>query len=148
MVDGSYSNALASNSNFRIAMKKTNSHGFIKNTHLDRKDTNNINEFSLKSMIDWQMTDKLDINSTLLVVDIDNGYDAFSLDNTRETLSDNPGQDRLEMLALSIETEYRANNFNLLGLISGFDSDTEYGYDEDWAFAEICIGLDLSLIHI
>ena len=142
MVDGSYSNALASNSNFRIAMKKTNSDGFIKNTHLDRKDTNNINEFSLKSMIDWQMTDKLDINSTLLVVDIDNGYDAFSLDNTRETLSDNPGQDRLEMLALSIETEYRANNFNLLGLISGFDSDTEYGYDEDWAFAEICRGLD------
>ena len=46
------------------------------------------------------------------------------------------------MLALSIETEYRATNFNLLGLISGFDSDTGYGYDEDWGFAGICGGLD------
>ena len=40
-------------------------------------------------MFDWQPTDNLTMESTLLRLDIDNGYDAFSLDNTRRTLSNN-----------------------------------------------------------
>ena len=40
-------------------------------------------------------TDIIDVGVTRL--DIDNGYDAFSLDNTRQTLSDEPGEDSLKL---------------------------------------------------
>ena len=36
-------------------------------------------------------------------MDVDNGYDAFSLDNTRHTLSDEPGKDRQDSRALRLE---------------------------------------------
>ena len=91
-------------------------------------------------MFDWQPTDNLTMESTLLRLDIDNGYDAFSLDNPRRTLSNNPGHDRLKMNGLSFKTKYSEVNYDLINIVSGYNSDSEYGYDEDWAFPDICLG--------
>ncbi len=39
-------------------------------------------------------------------VDLDNGYDAFAIDNSRTTLSDKPGQDTQLARALAVRLDY------------------------------------------
>ena len=74
-------------------------------------------------------------------MDADNGYDGFSLDNTRRTLSDNPGHDRQKSSAIAMQSHWQGNDqFDMVGLVSVADTELEYGYDEDWAFPAICMG--------
>jgi len=117
------------------------SDGYISNDFLNRDDTDNVDELSLRSIFDWQASEDLALKLTLFHVNADNGYDAFSLDNTRRTLSDTPGHDRHESTAFAVESNWRASdNIGLVGLVSFADNNLEYGYDEDWAFPEICAG--------
>jgi outer membrane receptor protein involved in Fe transport len=126
---------------YRVAVQQHNSDGYIENDFLKRDDTNNIDELSLRTILDWQASDDLDLKLTLFHVDADNGYDAFSLDNTRHTLSDLPGQDRHKATAVAVESSWQgAENFKVISLVSFADNDLEYGYDEDWAFPDICTG--------
>jgi iron complex outermembrane receptor protein len=126
---------------YRVAVQKHSSDGYIENDFLKRDDTNNIDELSLRTILDWQAGDDLNLKLTLFHVDADNGYDAFSLDNTRHTLSDTPGQDRHKATAVAVESSWQgAENFKVISLVSFADNDLEYGYDEDWAFPDICVG--------
>lgn len=126
---------------YRLAAQQHSSDGYIENDFLRRDDTNNIDELSLRTILDWQASDDLDLKLTLFHVDADNGYDAFSLDNTRHTLSDTPGHDRHKATAAAVESSWQgADNFKLISLLSFADNDLEYGYDEDWAFPDICTG--------
>jgi outer membrane receptor protein involved in Fe transport len=126
---------------YRVAVQQHNSDGYIENDFLKRDDTNNIDELSLRTILDWQASDDLDLKLTLFHVDADNGYDGFSLDNTRQTLSDTPGHDRHRATAVAVESSWQgAKNFKVISLLSFADNDLEYGYDEDWAFPDICVG--------
>ncbi|MDB4426641.1 TonB-dependent receptor [Porticoccaceae bacterium] len=126
---------------YRVAVQQHSSDGYIENDFLKRDDTNNIDELSLRTILYWQASDDLDLKLTLFHVDADNGYDGFSLDNTRHTLSDTPGHDRHKATAAAVESRWQgAENFQLVSLLSFADNDLEYGYDEDWAFPDICTG--------
>ena len=126
---------------YRVALQQHSSDGYIRNDHLQRDDTDNLDELSLRSIVDWQASEDLALKLTVFHVNADNGYDAFSLDNTRYTLSDTPGHDRHEASALALQSTWQGNeHFNLISLISYADNNLEYGYDEDWAFAAICAG--------
>ena len=130
------------NSAYRFAFQRTTSDGYISNDYLGRDDTNNIDETSFRARFDWQATDDLQLDLVLLGVDIDNGYDAFSLDNTRVTLSDQPGHDRQLTEAMALKSTLNLEHGKrLTALLSYADSDIEYGFDEDWSFPEICAGL-------
>ena len=125
----------------RVAVQQHSSDGYIRNDFLERDDTDNIDELTLRSIFNWQASDELSLNLTLFHVNADNGYDAFSLDNTRQTLSDNPGHDRQEATAFALESQWQASNSaELVTLVSFADNNLEYGYDEDWAFPDICTG--------
>ncbi|MDG1819891.1 MAG: TonB-dependent receptor [Porticoccaceae bacterium] len=125
----------------RVAVQQHSSDGYISNDFLKRDDTDNIDELSLRSILDWQASAVLALKLTVFHVNADNGYDAFSLDNTRQTLSDTPGHDRHKSTAFAVESNWQANDsFELVGLLSFADNDLEYGYDEDWAFPDICTG--------
>ena len=127
---------------YRVAFQRNSSDGYISNDYLGRDDTNNIDEGSFRGRFDWQATDNLNLDLVLLSADIDNGYDAFSLDNTRETLSDQPGYDRQQTDAMALKSSWQMNSGNeLTALLSYADSDIEYGYDEDWSYPGICAGL-------
>ncbi len=127
---------------YRVAFQRNSSDGYIHNDYLGRDDTNNIDETSFRARFDWQAADNLHLDLVLLGVDIDNGYDAFSLDNTRHTLSDQPGHDRQLTDAMALKTSWLLNGGNeLTALVSYADSDIEYGYDEDWSYPGICDGL-------
>ena len=133
--------SLSSDVNYRVAVQSHTSDGYTTNDFLIKDDTDNIDELSLRAIFDWQASDDLSLQLTLFRVDADNGYDAFSLDNTRNTLSDKPGHDRQESSAVALHSNWQANEqFDVVSLISFADSDLEYGYDEDWAFPAICAG--------
>ena len=142
-LSGALGGSLSSAANYRLAIQNHTSDGYISNEFLSRDDTDNIDEITMRSVIDWRIKDDVQAKLTLFHVDIDNGYDAFSLDNTRTTLSDNPGHDRQKSSAFALETTWQNNDhFDVVSRLSFVDSDLEYGYDEDWAFPAICAGLD------
>ena len=125
----------------RLALEQQKSDGFIDNDYLNRDDTNNRDEFTGRSKLRWQVNDTLSVDATALYVDVENGYDAFSLDNTRRTLSDEPGQDRQETAAVALAADWVASDwFDVWAAISWSDSRLDYGYDEDWSFAGLCAG--------
>ena len=132
---------LSENLGYRFAAQQHSSDGYIRNDFLQRDDTDNIDELSLRSILDWQASDNLDLKLTIFHVDADNGYDAFSLDNTRHTLSDNPGHDRHESTAVAVQSNWQANDsVELVSLLSFADNNLEYGYDEDWAYGDdLCV---------
>ena len=138
-LDGAYNFAITDDASSRIAISQTSSDGYIRNTFLEREDTNNIDEFSARWAVDFDISDTLSIALTTYFIDIDNGYDAFSLDNSRVTLSDQPGHDRQQTFASSVNVEYSGMDFaDWHTTMSVADSDLEYGYDEDWSFRNIC----------
>ena len=142
-VSGALGGSLNNTMNYRVAAQSHTSDGYITNDFLQRDDTDNIDELSLRAIVDWQASEDLSLKLTLFKVDADNGYDAFSLENTRRTLSDKPGHDRQESSAFAIHSHWQTNElFDVVSLMSYADSDLEYGYDEDWAFPFICSGQD------
>ena len=127
----------------RLAVQSHKSDGYITNDYLRRDDTDGIDELSFRSTTEWAISNDLKTKLTIFHVDVDNGYDGFSLDNTRTTLSDNPGHDRQKSTALGVEITRDLNkNFKFTGMASRVQSDLEYGYDEDWAYPSICVGLE------
>jgi len=124
--------------NYRLAANQYRSDGFIDNTDLNRDDTNNRDETILRGKLSIEASNDLTIDLAAFYFDFDNGYDAFSLDNTRETLSDQPGEDSQKTSAFSANFIYQGfNAFTLIALVSTAESDLAYGYDEDWAYTGI-----------
>ncbi len=131
--------------NYRLAVEQYNSDGFIENDFLNRDDTNNRDELTLRGKLAIVASKDLTIDITAFVADFDNGYDAFSLDNTRHTLSDQPGFDRQDTKALAAKFSYQGfNNFTVETIVSYADSTLDYGYDEDWSFVGIRPGWEYS----
>lgn len=121
---------------YRVAFESNQSDGFTENLHLGSDDTSNIDETLFRGKLRIEATDNHMIDLTAFYADIDNGYDAFSLDNTRSTLSDKPGHDRQETSALALKSTWTGHDaFTLETSLSYSQSDLEYGYDEDWVFS-------------
>ncbi|MBY4677402.1 TonB-dependent receptor [Marinobacterium arenosum] len=134
-VKGVLSGPISDRVGYRLALQSYGSDGYISNDFLDRDDTNDRDEQTLRGKLRIEASEDLTIDLTALLVDIDNGYDAFSLDNTRHTLSDEPGHDRQETAALAFASSWSGNDSFLVETSLSFaDSDLEYGYDEDWTF--------------
>ena len=140
-----FGNRITDNFAVRGSLYSNTSDGFTENTFLERKDTQNIDELTLRLHGVWEVSDDWQLQLTYHRFDIDNGYDAFSLDRTRETLSDTPGRDTLDSHAGRIAATYSgAESFAVQLLASYLTADSEYSYDEDWAFAGIRPGWEYS----
>ncbi len=120
----------------RVGHQRYNSDGWIENTHLDRDDTNNRDEETTRIALRYS-TGADTIDARLTKLDIENGYDAFSLDNTRETLSDEPGKDNLDMAAALIRWNRVGRTYTSTLQLSDVVADSTYSYDEDWSFVGI-----------
>jgi iron complex outermembrane recepter protein len=118
----------------RFSVYKNTSDGFMKNSYLDRKDANNIDELAAKAQLRWFASENHTIDLNLMHADIDNGYDAFALDNSRTTHSDQPGRDTQKTDALSLKSTYDLDPMRLISKLSYMQSDLIYSYDEDWSY--------------
>jgi iron complex outermembrane receptor protein len=124
---------------WRFAAKLSQSDGFIENDYLDRNDTNNIDELSLRNVFNLSLGEHISLDLVSYYIDTDNGYDAFSLDNNRQTLSDQPGTDAQLTFANTLHFGFDGWEIaDLKTIISHADSEVDYGYDEDWSYREIC----------
>ncbi len=135
---------LADNFQGRVAVRQNTSDGYIRNDYLGRDNTNNRDEFSLRGKLRWLGQGDTYADLTIFRVDIKNGYDAFSLDNNRRTLSDQPGFDQQQSLSIAGKSYWQINSgMALETILSWSDADTQYGYDEDWSNPDICTGVAL-----
>jgi len=134
---------LTDSMNGRIAVQQYESDGYVDNDYLNRSDTNSREELTARGTLTWT-GDTDTIEAAAYYTRVDNGYDAFSLDNTRGTLSDQPGEDDLIL---------KAGRLNWQSLLLGLDStlqlshastDTTYSYDEDWSYVGIAPGWEYS----
>lgn len=134
--------ALADNLLGRLAVQRYGSDGFIDNEFLGRDDTAERDELTARGKLRWLASDDFTVDTTLFYVDVDNGYDNFSLDNNRKTLSDEPGRDEQETLALGITGNWTGSDYFTLTSTLAFEHSTmQYGFDEDWTNTAICDGL-------
>lgn len=127
------SGGLASNLQGRIAVNHFQSDGYMENSFLNRDDTNNLNETIVRGKLAWQPSDDSELKLTYLFADIDNGFDAFTVDNSRLSKADEPGVDTQETHALALNYQQRINSaVSLEATISGSTNDAVYSFDEDW----------------
>ena len=121
----------------RLAVESHESDGYIENDFLGVDDTNGRDEQTIRLKLAWEATDNWQVDFTLANIDINNGYDAFSLDNTRHTLSDEPGFDHQDSTYIAVKSTWMLDGLSVELLLNGAESDLDYGYDEDWSFTGI-----------
>ncbi len=129
------SGPVSSNVGMRLAVNRYHDDGFIKNRHLERDDTGERDEFMARTkwVVDSDRGDRSVFHAGF--VDVDNGYDAFSLNNDRTTLSDEPGRDEQRSWYAGFGGDYALGTGQRFEARIGYsDSDSDYGYDEDWTF--------------
>ena len=127
---------LTSKTSARLNFSRQIADGHYQNAFLDRSDTNDIDEHHLNLKVVSE-GDSFVTKLTAIVADVDNGFDAFTLDNTRNTLSDEPGFDRQKTKALAVSLQRNLTAASLEFLASISDSKLGYGYDEDWSYVGI-----------
>ena len=118
---------------FRLAVQRYSSDGYYHNAYLERDDTDRRDELTLRARWRYQPADNLRIDLSLLHVQMDNGYDAFAIDNSRTTQSDNPGVDAQHSTGGSLHLTYSGFGAATLSVIgTAAQTYVKYGYDGDW----------------
>ena len=133
-IEGATGDDINTDWGYRVALVHNRSDGFVENTFLNRSDTGNIDETALRFAVEGSVDERTTLALTYRWYDIDNGYDAFSLDNDNKTLSDEPGFDEHQTHAVSARstTNTAAGDFILIATHASHN--IAYGYDEDWTF--------------
>ena len=133
-VGAAISGPLSDNVGVRFSARKYRDDGFIDNVFLPSKSTDNHDESTVRLKLDGRSA-SLAWQLAAGVVDVANGYDAFSLDNNRQTRSDQPGADEQTSRYLSARFEVNDLDWAQLIAAAGYtSSDVRYGYDEDWTY--------------
>ncbi len=118
---------------FRVSAQKYEANGYRDNSYLGRKDTNGRDESTLRARLRLQPSAVLDVNVAVMYSDIDDGYDAFSLDNSYTMLSDRPGRDAQESLGASVRLDWSGSGFMTLTSVTALaDSEIDFSFDADW----------------
>ncbi len=118
---------------FRLSAHRHRSNGFRNNTWLRRNDTNGREETVLRGRLQWFPSERVEANIALLYANVDNGYDAFALDNGFTMLSDKPGRDAQESAGASVRLDWRdVAGGTLTSITSAAHSTIDFGFDADW----------------
>lgn len=119
----------------RLSVHKHQSDGYMENTFLKRKDTQNQDEVNATAQLRWFANDKVTFDLKAKHFDKDNGYDAFNFDSDYTTQSDEPGKDTLLSDAYSLKATIDINpKIRMESILTKTHTDIEYSYDEDWSY--------------
>lgn len=122
----------------RVAVHSYQSDGFMDNDFLGRDNTQNRDEITARSHLQWLVNNDFTLDLNLLHLNIDNGYDAFTFDNSRNSLSDEPGKDKQRTNAFALKSDWQINNaISMQSAFTYSKSDITYSYDADWGFVGI-----------
>ena len=129
---------------YRVAVNTYRSNGYIENDYLDIDDSNNRDETTVRGKLRWLINESNTLDLSATYIDVDNGYDAFSLDNTRHTQSDQPGSDSQESGAARLQWHSALTHADMAVSASHARSESDYSYDEDWSYVGIAPGWEYS----
>lgn len=119
---------------FRFSAYQLQQDGFRDNHFLNEEDTNERDELNTHLKLRWIANEDWQWDGALFYADADNGYDEWSLNNTRfDTFSDEPGRDEQESFAASLKGAWTGLDNIHFKTISNFsNTDSLYSYDNDW----------------
>lgn len=119
----------------RASIYTHKSDGYMENDFLKRDNTQNQDELTFRGKLKWLASDDLTVDLSYMHLNIDNGYDAFTLDNSRNSLSDNPGEDKQRTNAFAVKADWQASDAVIIQSEATYlNSDIVYSYDADWGF--------------
>jgi len=124
---------LTDRAGYRVSAHHYQSNGFRTNTYLDRDDTNGRDETTLRARFAWQPGDNWDIRLTGMFSDVDDGYDAFAIDNSLTVLSNRPGKDAQRSTGAALNLDWDGSrHFRITSVTSIAQSDIDFSFDADW----------------
>ncbi len=133
MTSGSFDEDKTNSPLYRFALFKHDSDSFYNNRYLNKDDTNGRDELYLRGKLNFTLSPSTQLDITLLHANIDNGYDAWSLDNSASTQTDNPGKDQQKTNAAAAKLTWDSHSkFELVSTTTFADSNIAYSYDGDW----------------
>ncbi|HEY0940173.1 MAG TPA: TonB-dependent receptor [Steroidobacter sp.] len=125
------------NSAWRVAVQNFRSDGFRNDVYLGRDDTMDRDELTARAKWRWRPSENTTVDLTWLHADLDNGYDAWSIDNTRTSLADRPGKDAQRSDGAAVRVDTSAGRLGRLTVTATMsDSETDYSFDSDWGNAD------------
>ncbi|NMF48164.1 TonB-dependent receptor [Pseudoalteromonas arctica] len=126
------STGLTDDTSARISYFRRKSDGYVDNLYLN-DETQNQDEQVARFKLNSQLTEHLNTELNLHYIDINNGYDAFTLDNSRNSVADEPGQDNQQSYAIGVNNTYTGfDAFDVNLNLSAIDTELLYSFDEDW----------------
>jgi iron complex outermembrane receptor protein len=118
---------------YRLVAQRSTQDGFRDNQYLGANDTNNRDELTTRGKLNWDISDTVRAKFTGMLINLDNGYDAWAIDNSLNTLSDQPGEDSQRTLAMAARIEWDASaSVSVLSITTVADSDVLFSFDGDW----------------
>lgn len=117
----------------RVSGHHHESDGFRHNAYLGRRDTNGRKETSARAKLAWDTANDWQFKLTTMWSDIDDGYDAFAIDNSLTMLSDKPGRDAQKSIGAAFKAVWSGSDaYHFTSITSAADSDIVYSFDADW----------------
>ena len=118
---------------YRLSAHGYESNGFRDNPYLSRKDTNGREETSVRGKLVWDASEDWSVRLTAMFSDVDDGYDAFAIDNSLTVLSNNPGRDAQRSIGASLKANWAGSgSFEFTSITSYADSEIDFSFDADW----------------
>lgn len=118
---------------WRLVAQQYLSDGFRHDAYYDMNTTNGYDEGTLRGKLHWQINDALQADLTLMHVNINNGYDAWSIYNTFTTYSNQPGRDEQRSNGIALRLSDRIEGLGeLRSVTSSAGSAILYSFDGDW----------------
>ncbi len=117
----------------RASIYTHKSDGYMQNDTLGRDDTQKQDELTFRSKFKLFATEDLTLDFTLMHVNVNNGYDAFTLDNSRHSTSNQPGKDTQNTNAFAVKANWQASDAVLIQSEATYlNSSSTYSFDGDW----------------
>ena len=121
---------------FRLSGLKNYTDGFRQNVSKEMTNTNKRDELYLRAKLMLQPVKNLSLLGTVMVADLNNGYDAWAPDNNEEfkTYSNHQGQDSQKSTAFSLRANLGLSERVAFTSITSYsETDLVHSYDGDWA---------------
>ena len=118
----------------RASIYTHKSDGYMDNDTLGRDNTQNQDELTFRSKFKLFATEDLTLDFTMMHINVDNGYDAFTLDNSRNSKADQPGVDALRANAFAMKANWQASDAVIIQSEATYlKGDSAYSFDGDWS---------------
>ena len=123
---------LGDKAGFRVSVHDFHEDGFRHNVFLDRDDTYDRDELGVHGKVTWKAGERVSVDFAGLYVDVDNGYDAWAIDNGFNTYSDKPGKDAQRSSAGSVRVQARLDRLDVVSITGVADTHATLSFDADW----------------